>query len=104
METELSKLFDWYARNKFQTLQDPWAGGSLLFKKVNMQQVPIADRTEAQKAALSELVGRILEDPNGDQAREIEQEIDTLVYELYGLMDDEIELIQQTYRDAGMDV
>ncbi len=99
-----SKLFDWYARNKFQTLQDPWAGGSLLFKKVNMQQVPIADRTEAQKAALSELVGRILEDPNSDQGHEIEQEIDTLVYELYGLMDDEIELIQQTYRDAGMDV
>lgn len=99
-----SKLFDWYARNKFQTLQDPWAGGSLLFKKVNMQRVPIADRTEAQKAQLSALVERILENPNGDQVREIEQEIDTLVYELYGLTDDEIELIQQTYRDAGMDV
>ncbi len=99
-----SKLFDWYARFKFQTLQDPWVGGSLVFKKVSMQHVPIADRTEAQKAALSALVERILEDLNSNQVREIEQEIDALVYELYELTDAEIELIKQTYRDAGMDV
>ena len=34
----------------------------------------------------------------------IEQEIDELVYQLYGLTDAEIELIKQTYRDAGMEV
>ncbi len=99
-----SKLFLWYARHKFQSLNDPWAGGGLRFIAQYMRRVPIADRTAEQKIALSELVERILEDPNGDQVREIEQEIDTLVYELYGLTDDEIELIKQTYRDAGMDV
>ena len=99
-----SKLFDWYARHKFQTLQDPWAGGSLLFKKVSMEKVPIADRTEAQKAVLSTLVEQILADPASDQVREIEREIDTLVYELYKLTNVEIELIKQTYQDAGMDV
>lgn len=99
-----SKLFDWFARHKFQSLNDPWTGGGLEFSTQYMKKVPIADRTEAQKAALSELVERILEDPNSDQVREIEQEIDALVYELYGLTDDEIELIKQTYRDAGMDV
>ena len=99
-----SKLFDWYARHKFQTLQDPWTGGSLLFKKVSMEAIPIADRTDAQKAALSALVEQILVDPNSDRVREIEREIDTLVYELYGLTDAEIALIKQTYRDAGMAV
>ena len=98
-----SRLFDWYARHKLQTLQNPWAGGSLQFKKVNMKRVPIADRTEIQKAALSRLVEQILEDPEGDRVREIEQKIDELVYQLYGLTDAEIELIKQTYRDAGME-
>lgn len=99
-----SKLFDWYARHKFQSLNDPWKGGRLQFKKVSMEKVPIADRTEKQKTALSELVERILANPNSDQVREIEREIDEMVYQLYGLTDVEIELIKQTYRDAGMDV
>ncbi len=97
-----SKIFDWYARHKFQSLNDPWSGGRLLFKKVSMKDVPIANRTEEQKAELSEMVERILADPNSDQVREIEQQIDDLVYELYELTDAEIELIKQTYRDAGM--
>ena len=98
-----SLLFDWYARHKFQSLNDPWAGGRLIFKKVSMKDAPIADRTEAQKAALSRLVEQILADPNSNGVREIEQEIDALVYQLYGLTDAEIELIKQTYRDAGME-
>ena len=97
-----SSLFDWYARHKFQTLQDPWTGGSLLFKKVSMEKVPIADRTEAQKTALSELVEQILAAPKSDRVPDIEREIDDMVYQLYGVTDAEIALIQQTYRDAGM--
>lgn len=99
-----SKLFDWYARHKFQTLQDPWKGGSVLFKKVSMKDVPIANRTAEQKNVLSELVEHILANPNSPHVREIEREIDALVYELYELTDAEIELIMQTYRDAGMEV
>lgn len=71
---------------------------------MNMQHVPIADRTDAQKAALSRLVEQILADPESDKVRDIEREIDELVYQLYGLTDTEIELIKQTYRDAGMEV
>ncbi len=99
-----SKLFDWYARHKFQTLQDPWAGGSLLFKKVSMEKVPIADRTAAQKAQLSELVEQILADPNSDRVPDIEREIDEYVYNLYGVTDQEKQLIKQTYQDNGMKV
>ena len=99
-----SQLIDWYARHKFQSLNDPWAGGGLRFFAQYMKHVPIASRTAAQKAELSRLVERILADPQSDGVRDIEREIDALVYQLYGLTDAEIELIKQTYRDAGMAV
>ena len=99
-----SQLFDWYARHKFQSLNDPWAGGGLRFFAQYMSRVPIADRTAAQKAELSGLVNQILANPESDGVREIEREIDELVYQLYGLTDAEIELIKQTYRDAGMEI
>ncbi len=97
-----SRLFDWFARYKFQSLNDPWTGGGLEFSAQYMEKVPIADRTDEQKAALSELVEQILADPNSDRVPDIEQEIDNMVYQLYGLTDTEITLIKQTYRDAGM--
>ena len=60
--------------------------------------------TSEQKMALSRLVKQILADSQSDDVREIEREIDELVYQLYSLTDAEIELIKQTYRDAGMEV
>ena len=69
-----------------------------------MEKVPIADRNEEQRAELSSLVEHILADPKSDRVHGIEQEIDELVYQLYGLTDAEIKLIKQTYRDAGMEV
>ena len=99
-----SKLFDWYARHKVLPLNDPWAGGGLQFFAQYMAHVPIADQTAVQKAVLSRLVKRILAYLESDGARDIEREIDELVYQLYGLTDAEIELIKQTYRDAGMEV
>ena len=99
-----SQLVDWYARHKFQSLNDPWAGGGLRFIAQYMKHVPIANRTVAQKAELSRLVEQILADPKSDDVHDIEREIDELVYQLYGLTDAEIELIKQTYRDAGMEV
>ena len=99
-----STLIDWYARYKFSTLNDTWAGGSFRCNKANMKHVPIADRTLAQKTELSRLVEQILDDPENEDVRDLEKEIDALVYRLYGLTRNEIALIEQTYRDAGMDV
>ena len=82
----------------------PWAGGGLQFFAQYMEKVPVAEMTSIQKAALSRLVERILADPQSDGVRDIELKIDELVYQLYGLTDAEIELIKQTYRDAGMEV
>lgn len=97
-----SQLFDWYARHKFQTLNDPWTGGGLRFFVQYMRSVPIVDRTALQKAALSRLVGRILIGLKGDKVRDLEKEIDAQVYQLYGLTNEEIALIERTYEEAGM--
>ena len=99
-----SKLFDWYARHKFQSLNDPWAGGGLRFIAQYMRHAPIADMNLAQKAELSRLVEEILAAPDGDNVRALERQIDALVYRLYGLSSAEIALIERTYRDAGMAV
>ena len=99
-----SRLFDWYAKYKFQSLNDPWSGGGLRFIAQYMQAVPIAHRTPAQKAELSRIVEQILENPNSDEGPYLEKEIDELVYQLYELSETEIALIKQTYRDAGMPV
>ncbi len=97
-----SRLFDWYAKYKFQNLSDPWSGGGLRFIAHYMENVPIADRTPEQKAEFSELVEQILECPEGENVPDLEKEIDALVYRLYGLSVPEIAQIEQTYRDAGM--
>ena len=47
-----SQLVDWYARHKFQSLNDPWAGGGLRFIAQYMKHVPIANRTAAQKSGV----------------------------------------------------
>lgn len=99
-----SRLFDWYAKYKFQNLSDPWAGGGLRFIAQYMEKVPIADRTREQRAELSELVEQILEDPEGEDVHDLEKQIDDIIYRLYGLSQKDIKLIEQTYRDAGMDM
>ncbi len=99
-----SLLFDWYARYKFYSLNAPWAGGRLLFKKESMKDVPIAAQTAVQKAALSRLVKQILVDPESDEVRNLQKEIDAQVYQLYSLTHKEIALIKRTYKDAGMQI
>ena len=97
-----SRLIDWYARYRFQNLNDPWDGGGLRFIAQYMRPAPIADRTPTQKAELSRLVKQILADPESKDVPELEEKIDKLVYKLYELSKAEIALIKQTYKDAGM--
>ena len=99
-----SRVFDWYARHKFQSLNDPWAGGGLRFIRQYMAHAPIAARTASQQAELSRLVAEILADPDSDNVRALERQIDAVVYRLYGLSSAEVALIERTYRDAGMEV
>ena len=99
-----STLFDWYARYKFQSLNDAWAAGRLRFIALYMKHFPIAEMTSAQQEQLSRWVEQILADPTSDTVPALEHAIDELVYEVYGLTDAEIALIKKTYRDAGMEL
>ena len=99
-----STLFDWYTKHKFYTHNDPWAGGGLEFLTQYMKIAPIADRNSEQKAQLSRWVERILAEPTSDKVSALEHAIDQLVYEVYGLTEDDIALIEKTYRDAGMTI
>ncbi|MDE0467559.1 MAG: hypothetical protein OYL97_10920 [Candidatus Poribacteria bacterium] len=88
-----SKPFGWYARRKWRHPNPNIR--QLRFAKENMNKAPIAQRTEEQKAKLSDLVQQILKDPDSLEVPDIEQEIDQLVYKLYELTPAEIALIEE---------
>ena len=95
-------LFDWYARHNFQSLGDPWKGGRLRYIAQYMEKVPIPPATSAQQSAIATIVNRILDAKSTDPATDVskqEAQIDRLIYELYGLTDDEIAIVEG--REAG---
>ena len=86
-----SKLFAWYTHSeyweeKFKHLQ---------LSKKNMNKAPIAPRTERQKKELSHLAQQILDAPNSPNVPNLEEEINTLIYDLYDLTPAEIALIEE---------
>ena len=87
-----STLFGWYAQLE---CRGPRSGNSLLFTQRNMVNIPIAPRTEEQKAKISHIVQQILDAPNSPDVRNLEEEINMLVYDLYELTDAEIALIEK---------
>ncbi len=88
-----SKLFDWYARQNFQALGDPWKGGRLRFIAQYMELFPLPLTTNDQKSSIITLVDRILANPNSPDVTRLETEIDHLVYQLYNLTYDEVKII-----------
>ena len=82
-----SKLLDWYAYAHAKS--ENW------YKNRDMMRLPIADCTEAQKAALSELVQVILDAPQNADVPALEAEIDKVIYPLYGVTDADIALIEE---------
>ena len=87
-----SRLFDWYVQQARRTSE---SNRSWTFKVAFMKAVPVAPRTEVQKAEISALVQKILDDPDSFAIPDIEGEIDQLVYKLYDLTRAEIELIEE---------
>ena len=88
-----STLFDWYSRQTFQSLGDPWRGGGLRYIAQYMENVPMFDSNQPQSRKIADLVAQILAAkdaiPSADTS-ELEAEIDRLVYTVYGLTDEEI--------------
>jgi len=69
------------------------SGGFLEYKPMYVGEIPIPEATAAQKAPIIERVRKILADPDSPVVPCIEEEIDKLIYNLYGLNDAEIALV-----------
>ena len=93
-----SKLFDWYCRYKFQALGDPWKGGRLRFIAEFMGEFPIPPSTKAQKAPIIEHVQKIIADPDSPDVSCLEDEINNLVYKLYDLTPEDVEILESSQR------
>ena len=70
-------------------------GDYLRFIAMYMEQVPIPQATPAQCAAIESLVRKLLDaEGQGPQVAEWERELNALVYEVYGLTEKEIAIVE----------
>ena len=63
-----------------------------------MEQFPIPFTSSIQKAPIIERVRKILAKPDSPAVPSFEEEIDALIYELYGLTEAEIALAERNIR------
>ena len=62
--------------------------------KVFMKELPVLPASSTQKSPILELVEKILTDPDSPAVPLLEKEIDVLVYDLYGLTQEEIAIVE----------
>lgn len=90
-----SKLFKYIFLETFPELQ----GNSRELRKVFMEQIPmikVAEETNDEfKILVSKISKCLIENPNAD-TKDLESEIDKLVYKLYELTDEEIKVIEES--------
>jgi adenine-specific DNA-methyltransferase len=71
--------------------------GTNRWKKYKIELLPIKMPTEIEEKNIESLVDKILSDKKSDPAsdiNELEAEINRLVYELYGLTEEEIKIVE----------
>jgi adenine-specific DNA-methyltransferase len=88
-----SKLFKYCFSDNFPELQ----GNSKELRKVVFQEIPVKQISEEQQQPFTALVNQILaakQAGSEQDTREWEQEIDRLVYGLYGLSEEEIAIVE----------
>ena len=59
-----------------------------------VSKVPIFSATATQKTPIIQHVRAILSDPGSPDTPRLEKQIDQMVYELYGLTEDEIKIVE----------
>lgn len=88
-----SSVTDFFYRN----ISSSYRGGYLRFIYQYLEQIPIPETDDKHDKFLSEKVSQILtakkENPEADTTK-LEAEIDRLVYELYGLSEEEIGIVE----------
>lgn len=91
-----SKFMNYVFTNKFQDKH--LAGGYLGINKNNLETLPIFEVNSKNKKLedkIINLVDRIIEGKkSGIDMRELEEEVDRLVYKLYGLTEEDINIIE----------
>lgn len=89
-----SKLIAFWLKNKGKM-----QGNNFQLDKEPLIQIPIFKPTEAQQKPIISLIDKILEAKKEKQDCDtdtLEQKIDSLIYKLYGLSDDDIAAIEET--------
>lgn len=70
-------------------------GGYYEYKPMYLSKIPIAKGTEKQRRAIEERVEKILKlKKTGNPTESLEKEIDEIVYEMYGLTDEECMIVK----------
>lgn len=107
-----SKLLSWYFRSKFESAHV--RGGHLQFKKQYTSQIPIKEASQSEQTTVVKLVDKMLSlnerlleigDKKTDERARLEEEIkrtdaeiDELVYELYGITDEERKIVEESLK------
>lgn len=95
-----SKLIWFYYSQIASVLGDAKQGGRLRWFSQDVMKIPIASPSKSRKT-LSDLASKILRikqiNPNAD-TRNLEKKIDQLVYQLYGLTEEEIRTVEESVR------
>ncbi len=86
-----SRFIGWYFRAKFQISAEDTFPQIMIS---DIQQFPIPEVPETQQDPIIERVQQILAAPDSPDVPRLEAEIDKLVYDLYGLTEDEIALVE----------
>ena len=89
-----SAIVEWFYGNVSPTIQQDF----LRFKRIYLSQIPIPQAAGAQRAAMESLVCKLLDaGGQGPHAEAWERELNTVGYEVYGLTDAEINLIEGSF-------
>lgn len=92
-----SRLFEWYKKIKFVAYGDAADKGRVKLDYNKMITVPIKKIDNATKVRISALIEKILTfKTEGKLIDKLESEIDKIIYEIYGLTDNEIAIIEKT--------
>lgn len=88
-----SKLFKYCFKDNFPEL----LGGTRELRKVFIEQIPVKYLSDEEEKPFENLVRKIIELKKQNQdTTELEKEIDQLVYKLYGLTNEEIQLVENS--------
>ncbi|TRT89949.1 MAG: class I SAM-dependent DNA methyltransferase [Microcystis aeruginosa Ma_OC_H_19870700_S124] len=84
-----SSIMWWF----IQQIASSKQGGFFEFKPMYVSQIPVVDIDNPKKQAIEYLVKQCLE-AKGKEVKELETKINQIVYELYGLSEEEIRIIE----------